>query len=80
MGPQTLALVDKIEAFSRGITAKEYQPRHTTKVKLLIAACIGNAELIAYALDKDMTRENNQLCWVVMHRVGTYAARHRLES
>jgi hypothetical protein len=66
MGPATLAWVDKVEAFSRGITAKAYQPRFTIKAQLLIAACIGNARMVADALRKDMDRESSRFRDVVV--------------
>jgi hypothetical protein len=72
MGPATLDLIDQIEVFSRGITAKEYQPRFTTKAKLMIAACIGNAELVEHALAKDTHRENTRFREVVL--VGQHSA------
>jgi hypothetical protein len=63
-GPPTLALIDKIEAYSRGITANERQTRFSIKAPLLIAAYVGNAQLAASGLDKDLKRQKGAACSV----------------
>jgi hypothetical protein len=60
MGPDTLALIDKVESFSRGIASKGHIPRFTIMVQLLIAASIGSALLVDAALTKDGNRGNSQ--------------------
>ena len=60
MGPDTLALIDKVESFSRRIASKGHIPRFTIMVQLLIAASIGSALLVDAALTKDGNRGNSQ--------------------
>lgn len=50
VGPASLALIDKMESFCRGAVAADYQPRFTINVHHLIAAGVGNAELVDDAL------------------------------